>query len=147
MSRSRERKLVTISGSKSKVERIEKKMSKTLSEGISVIMNLDDNQKAAVHRSIGNTESESGAVVNIPRRGEGDQVIISGTPEGVKSAESIITKLTTLPPLNHRPLLAHHFHPLLPPHLLPLLPPSACSAASDAVGCLHPSSLATAFKA
>ena len=104
MSRSGERILVTISGSKSNVERVEKKMSKTLSEGISVIMNLDDNQKAAVHRSIGNTESESGAVVNIPRRGEGDQVIISGTPEAVKSAESIITKLTT------RNLLKLHDH-------------------------------------
>ena len=35
-------------------------------------------------------------------------------------------------------------------HLLPLLPPSVRSDASDAVGCLHPStngSLATAFKA
>ena len=67
MSRSGERILVTISGSKSNVERVGKKMSKSLSEGISVIINLDDHQKAAVHRSIGNTESESGAVVRVTR--------------------------------------------------------------------------------
>ena len=94
-----ERKLVTISGSKGKVKRTEEKMSRSLSEGVYTTVNLDGHQKAIVigvnGESLRNLESKTGAFVNVPRRGEGGEVIISGTPEEVKSAEGIIMQLTT----------------------------------------------------